>query len=73
MQFFLVRLSHDMRIYQIERARGSSRREVGKVWMLGIAIINLITEVIILISIIRISNTIKNIPGKITGKKSTND
>lgn len=37
-------------------------------WMLGISIINLITEIIILISIKRISNTIKNIPGKITGK-----
>ncbi len=38
-----------------------------EVWMLGIATINLITEVIILISIKRISNTIKNIPRKIRG------
>lgn len=36
-------------------------------WMIGISIINLITEIIILISIKRISNTIKNIPRKIRG------
>ena len=38
-------------------------------WMLGISVINLITEIIILLSIQRISRTIKNIPDKNAGKK----